>query len=135
MAIKRADVEKFAEEHGIELEITEFPKNKTLHGRAGINHVHAYTKTGEVFGTSDLHNLSVWDLDCAVAINWADVLADLCDHAPVPCPFSLANGGAGCEVCDEESDVDADGRSLGSGTGPALDADTAEWCAEIERSL
>ena len=106
MAIRRAEVEKFAQEHGIELrihdpkdyllEITEFGRKYTNHGRAGINHVHAYTKTGEVFGTSDLHNLSVWDLDCAVAlasasqgvaaINWADVLADLCDHAPVPCP-------------------------------------------------
>lgn len=90
MAIRRAHVEKFAEEHGIELrindpkdyllEITEFRKSYSNHGRPGINHVHAYTKTGEVFGSSDLHNLSVWDEDCAVAINWADVLAELCDE-------------------------------------------------------
>ena len=105
MAIRRADVEKFAEEHGIELEITEFRKSAAFHGRPGINHVHAYTPVGMVFGTSDLHNLSIWDLDCAVAINWAEVLADLVDHTPVPCPFCLANGGAGCEVCDEEEEV------------------------------
>lgn len=104
MGIRRAEVEKFAQEHGIELEITEFRKNYSNHGRAGINHVHAYTKTGEIFGGIDLHNMSVWDCDCAVAINWADVLADLCDHMPVPCPLCLANGGAGCEVCDDEPD-------------------------------
>ncbi len=111
MALKRADVEKFAEEHGIELEITEFSKKYTNHGRSGyppgvagtgINHVHAYTKTGEIFGSMDLHNMSLWDCDCAEKINWTEVMADLVDHMPVPCPSALANGGAGCEVCDED---------------------------------
>lgn len=111
MAITRQKAQEWAIQHEIELEITEFSKRYTnhdplgvYHGRSGINHVHAYTKTSEVFGGIELHNMNVWDCDCAVAINWTDVLADLCDHMPVPCPFCLANGGSGCEVCDEPND-------------------------------
>ena len=104
MAIKRQDVEIFAENHGIELEITEFSRNKLIHGRAAINHVHAYTKTGEVFGKSDLHNLSIWDCDSAEKIDWTQVMAELLDHMPVPGPFAYAGGGSGCEVCDEDLD-------------------------------
>lgn len=103
MAITRRTVEIFAENHEIELEITEFSRNKLIHGRAAINHVHAYTKTGEVFGSSDLHNLSIWDCDSAEKIDWTQVMAELLDHMPVPCPFMLENGGTGCEVCDEET--------------------------------
>lgn len=119
MAISRRSVEEFAESHQIELEITVFPRSYAnheqtpsgfgvhqssglVHGRPGINHVHAYTKGREVFGSSDLHNISLWDEDCAAAVDWSVVMADLCDHMPVPCPFCIENGGTGCEVCDEE---------------------------------
>lgn len=104
MAITQKIVQQWADEHGIELEITVFGRKYTNHGRPGINHVHAYTRNGEVFGSSDLHNLSVWDMDCAAPVDWSEVLADLCNHMPVPCPFALANGGSGCEVCDEDLD-------------------------------
>lgn len=106
MAISRRSVEEFAESHQIELEITVFPRSYANRGRPGINHVHAYTKGREVFGTSDLHNLSLWDEDCAAAVDWSAVMADLCDHMPVPCPFCIENGGTGCEVCDEEEPAD-----------------------------
>lgn len=102
MAITRREVQKFADEHHIELEITEFPRNYQNHGRGGINHVHAYSPDGFVFGGIEIHNLSVWDQDCADKIDWTEVLADLCDHMIVPCPDLLANGGCGCEVCEED---------------------------------
>lgn len=100
MTITRTKVKQFAEEHGIELDIVEFRCGYSNHGRPGINHVHAYAKPGEVFGTNDLHSMSLWYCECVEPINWMEVLANLCDHMPVACPFMLANGGTGCEVCE-----------------------------------
>ena len=43
-------------------------------------------------------------MDCAAPVDWSEVLADLDNPMPVPCPFALANGGSACEVCDEDLD-------------------------------